>query len=95
MTQIQHRNIEPHRGGLLLGLAIIGMLFPPLAVVAWCMAYRDKKKMEQGLMDDKDGGLTMLAAILGTLVILGVLLMVSLFVLSIVISADNVLRSPR
>lgn len=72
--------MEPHRGALILTLAIIGLLIcGPLNIVAWVMASSDLQKMRHGTMDPEGTGLTqagMAVAIIGTVLwILGLILM--------------------
>jgi hypothetical protein len=57
------RDCESHRGGLLLGLAVIGVLLAflhvlaviglPLCVAVWRMSREDLRKMQAGLMDPR------------------------------------------
>lgn len=68
---------QPHRGGLILALAILGWFACPiLSVVAWAMGSEDLRKMRLGQMDPSGQGLTQAGQILG--MIQSILLLVTL-----------------
>ncbi len=58
---------QPHRGGLILGLAIAAFVVscPLLSVVAWIMGNGDVRKMRAGHMDASGLGITEAGRILG------------------------------
>ncbi len=59
------RPSAPHRGGLILALAIVGWLICPVtSVVAWVMGQADLKKMKAMEMDPAGEGLTKAGVIL-------------------------------
>lgn len=73
------RDCEPHRGGLLLTLGIIGIIAAvipyftifgvPISIVAWIMAQRDLNQMRANVMDPQGLGVAQTAricAIIGT-----------------------------
>lgn len=58
--------VEPHRGGMILTLGILGFLMcAPLSLVAWLMGRNDLKKIRAGQMDRSGEGLTQAGMILG------------------------------
>ncbi|MCS7158879.1 MAG: hypothetical protein RMJ19_00265, partial [Gemmatales bacterium] len=58
--------VEPHRGGLILTLAILGLLIcGPLALAAWLMAVSDLQKIRHGTMDKSGYGLTQAGLVVG------------------------------
>ena len=66
--------MQPHRGGLILALGILGfILCQLLAPVAWVMGKGDLAAMDAGQMDPEGRGLTQAGYILG---IIGTLLMI-------------------
>jgi len=72
----------PHRGGLMLGLGLVGLLVCNLfGPVVWAMAASDLRAMTAGQMDPEGQGLTRAGYILG---ILGTVLLV-LFVISMAV----------
>jgi len=51
--------MEPHRGGLIIALALIGLLvFQPICIAAVVMGKADIQKMDAGLMDPMGRGTT-------------------------------------
>ena len=80
---------EPHRGGLILGLGLAGLLVtcPLLTVLAWIMGNHDLRKMREGRMDPSGMGLTEAGRIIGMILtllwiaVLSVILLVLLVVL--------------
>ncbi len=57
---------EPHRGGLLLALGIIGLVACPLVgIFAWVMGANDLRAMEEGRMDPEGRQFTQVGKILG------------------------------
>jgi hypothetical protein len=72
------RDLAPHRGGLILVLGIIGLVFPITGIIlgpiAWVMGSNDLKEIRAGRMDSEGEGTTrggMICGIIAT--ILGVL----------------------
>ncbi len=64
--RVRRRDYEPHRGGLILALGIIGLVIcAPLAIPAWIMGESDLKKIRAGIMDPEGEGLTQAGRILG------------------------------
>ncbi|MHC4833797.1 MAG: hypothetical protein ACYTFH_07910 [Planctomycetota bacterium] len=59
--------MQPHRGGLVLVLGILGIVFgcAPVAVVAWVMGRSDLAKIDAGVMDPAGRGTTQAGMILG------------------------------
>ncbi|HUG90328.1 MAG TPA: DUF4190 domain-containing protein, partial [Planctomycetaceae bacterium] len=57
---------QPHRGGLILTLGILGwVLCFPFGIAAWVMGNEDLRRMERGQMDPAGEGLTRAGRILG------------------------------
>jgi len=84
--------MQPHRGGLVLVLGILGIVFgcAPVAVVAWVMGRSDLAKIDAGVMDPAGRGTTQAGRILGivgtvlfVLSLLAIALGVALFGLTI------------
>lgn len=60
------RHAEPHRGGLILTLAILGVIIcGPMALAAWIMATSDLQKIRHGTMDPSGYGLTLAGLVVG------------------------------
>ena len=79
--------MEPHRGGAILALGIIGLVVCGICgIIAWVMANTDLAKMKAGRMDPAGESMTQAGKILGiiasVLMILGVIWVV--FVMGIV-----------
>ncbi len=76
--------MQPHRGGLILALGILGLLFScaPVSIVAWVMGKGDLAKIGAGVMDPAGRGSTQAGMILGLigtiLFLLGVLVILVL-----------------
>jgi hypothetical protein len=65
-SSISTRPSEPHRGGTILTLGIIGVVCCGIcAVIAWVMGSGDMKKINAGVMDPSGKGLTQAGMILG------------------------------
>jgi predicted Zn finger-like uncharacterized protein len=59
-------SVEPHRGGLVLTLGILGLVLCGfLGPVAWYMGAQDLDKMRRGVMDKSGYGVTQAGYILG------------------------------
>lgn len=57
---------EPHRGGLMLALGIIGLVVCPIVgIAAWVMASNDLRAIEEGRMDPEGKQFTQVGKILG------------------------------
>jgi len=77
----QRRDVEPHRGGLVLTLGILSIVAAasilttilafltflglPLGIAAWVMGHRDLRKMRDGVMDVRGRGSTQAGWICG------------------------------
>jgi hypothetical protein len=73
----QGRYLEPHRGGLILALALIGIFACDiLSIVAVVMAIIDLQKMNRGVMDASGRGLV----IAGLVIVVAKFLLVAAFV---------------
>jgi len=67
------RDVEPHRGGLILTLGILSVVTIPicflisalLGPLTWAMGHADLKKMRQGKMDKSGWGVTQAGYTLG------------------------------
>jgi LSD1 subclass zinc finger protein len=63
------RDCEPHRGGMLLALGIVGIVVPllggPCAIMAWVMGQRDRVKIRDRVIDPSGEGLTLAGWICG------------------------------
>ena len=59
--------MQPHRGGLVLVLGILDIVFgcAPVAIVAWVMGRSDLAKIDAGVMDPAGRGTTQAGMILG------------------------------
>jgi hypothetical protein len=80
-------SVVPHRGVLILILAILGWVICfPFGIAAWVMGNQDLKEMDAGRMDDEGRGLTMAGKILGMiqcgLTVLGLLIFIVMFALA-------------
>jgi len=80
---------QPHRGGIILALAILGWFsIPLLCIPAWMMGAADLKQMRAGRMDRSGEGMTQFAMIVGAIgtIIMGVAVLVTLAILVFVLS---------
>jgi hypothetical protein len=73
--------LEPHRGGAILVLGILGVVFCQIcSIIAWVMGNTDMAKIRAGRMDPSGEGLTQAGRILGivgtVLLLIGILLVV-------------------
>ncbi|HJN09820.1 MAG TPA: DUF4190 domain-containing protein [Pirellulaceae bacterium] len=84
---IRPRQYQPHRGGMLLALGVLGIACCGfLAPIAWVMGHADLKQIREGRMDPSGRGLTQAGMVLG---IIGTLLMVLPFVLMLISAIAN------
>ena len=76
---------EPHRGGLILGLGLAGLLVtcPLLSLLAWILGNHDLRKMREGRMDPSGMGLTEAGRIIGMLL---TLLWILIFAVAVFVS---------
>jgi hypothetical protein len=77
--------VEPHRGGAVLVLGILGIVVCVICgIVAWVMGNTDLAKMREGRMDRSGEGMTQAGRILGILsVVLGIIgLVIAVIVLA-------------
>jgi len=57
---------EPHRGGMMLALGIIGLVVCPIVgIFAWVMSANDLRAMDEGRMDPEGKQFTQVGKILG------------------------------
>lgn len=79
---------EPHRGGLVLVLAILGWFLGcfPLGIAAWVMASDDLRKMRLGRMDRSGEGLTRAGMVIAIIHVCLNVLVILLVVLLMVVS---------
>lgn len=78
---------RPHRGGLILTFAILGILCcMPFCIAAWVMGAADIKEMRAGRMDRSGQGMTQAGMIIG---IVGTVLAGIWIVINIVIAVAN------
>ncbi len=82
---------RPHRGGLILALAIIGLVTGCVipSAMAWIMGGGDLKKMERGEMDREGYGLTQAGKIIGqvmTIIFLVVIGLIGLWLVFMLLS---------
>ena len=72
--------MEPHRGGMILALGLLGLLvFPLLGIPAWIMGREDLKKMDQGRMDPSGRGQTTAGMTMGIIAVVVMVLAVLAF----------------
>jgi len=65
-TSYVRNYVQPHRGGLILTLGILGLVVcGPLGIFAWIMGANDLAKMRRGYMDRSGYGSTQAGYILG------------------------------
>lgn len=90
----EQRNLQPHRGPLVLILGILGLVFNVCCIpgiLAWIFGASDLKQMKAGTMDREGEGLTKagyICGIIGTcMVVVLVLIYVVFFVLLIGVAA--------
>jgi len=79
---------QPHRGGLVFALGIIGLLICQIpGIFAFFMGKEDLKKMKSGMMDPSGEGLTQAGMIMGliSLILLGIGLAVSVIYIIFII----------
>lgn len=59
--------VQPHRGGLILVLAIVGIVMtcPIFSLMAWVMGSSDLREMRAGRMDKSGEGLTQAGQLIG------------------------------
>jgi hypothetical protein len=74
--------LQPHRGGLILALGILGVFFPLLSIFAWSMGHSDLGAINSGRMDRAGFSLTSTGRTLGMFASLGYLTLIGLGVLS-------------
>jgi len=79
--------VNPHRGGLILVLGLLGFMTCPIfSLMAWVMGSHDLNEMRAGRMDRSGEGLTqagqVLGMILSLLCIMGCVLMLFVFLLA-------------
>jgi hypothetical protein len=85
------RNLQPHRGSLVLTLGILGLVFNVCGIpgmLAWIFGASDLKQMKAGTMDREGEGLTKagyICGIIGTCIqivaIIGVMLYIFIVIL--------------
>jgi hypothetical protein len=81
---------EPHRGGLILTLALVSWLVPGcffLGAVAWIMGASDLKKIREGVMDPSGQGMTQAGTIIGAIATVLALIGIAFFFLAIMVAA--------
>ena len=86
--------MKPHRGTLILVLGILGLVIcGPLGIAAWVMGNGDLKEMDAGALDPSGRSMTNAGRICGMiatiLMILGAVIMISIFGLGILGAATN------
>ncbi|HJZ93303.1 MAG TPA: DUF4190 domain-containing protein [Gemmataceae bacterium] len=90
---VSGRNVEPHRGVLILVLGILGlMVCGIIGIFAWMFGKRDLDLMKRGLMDKEGEALTRVGYILGivgTILFLIAVLVVGLYFTCIAIVIAN------
>jgi hypothetical protein len=74
--------LQPHRGGFILALGILGILFPLLSIFAWSMGHSDLGAMNSGRMDRAGFNQTSTGRALGMFASLGYGALIGLGVLS-------------
>jgi hypothetical protein len=75
---------QPHRGGTILALGILGFVVCVICgIIAWVMGNDDLKKMDAGVMDPTGRGMTQAGKILG---IISVIFMLVGIVVAIIIN---------
>ena len=83
----------PHRGGLILGLGLAGLLVncPILSVMAWVMGSGDLEEIRRGRMDPSGQGATQAGRILGIIItclwLVGVLALFFFFLVALIAGA--------
>ena len=74
--------IQPHRGGLILALGMLGVFFPLLSIFAWSMGHSDLGAMNSARMDRAGFNQTSTGRTLGMFASLGYGALIGLGVLS-------------
>jgi hypothetical protein len=83
----QFGDLQPHRGGLILTLGILGILCClPLGIVAWVLGSQDLKSIRAGKMDPSGQGLTQAGMVVGIVATIlgavGILLQIVFFAIA-------------
>jgi predicted RNA-binding Zn-ribbon protein involved in translation (DUF1610 family) len=74
--------LQPHRGGTILALGILGWVICfPMGIAAWIMGNEDLRKMDQGQMDPSGEGLTRAGRILGIVQCVLLLVVIALWLI--------------
>jgi hypothetical protein len=81
--------VQPHRGGLILVLAIVGIVMgcPIFSLMAWVMGSGDLREMRAGRMDRSGEGLTQAGQIIGMIPSILFIFGAALFMLIIIVAA--------
>lgn len=85
-----HRGyVKPHRGGAVLAIAIVGIIFCGIVLgpCAWIMGASDLKEMSQGRMDPEGEGLTRAGMIVG--IVVTVLAALGICLLAVILASDR------
>ena len=81
---------EPHRGGAILALGIIGLVVCQIcSIIAWVMANTDLPKMRDGRMDPEGEGLTSAGKILGIIGVVMIIASIGIVILILVLGAGT------
>jgi len=91
---------EPHRGGLILALGIMGFAVCGVCgIFAWFMGSADIKKMDAGQMNPEGRGLTQAGKIMGLIsmifMILSVIFLIGIFGVAFVAGAAAPVPAPQ
>jgi len=74
------KRMEPHRGGAVLALGILGLAFCVICgIIAWAMGNDDLAKMRAGRMDPSGKGLTEAGRICGMISVIWVCVVIGLY----------------
>ncbi len=88
----QGQMMQPHRGGLILALGILGLLVCFICgIFAWMMGNQDEKMMNAGVMDPTGRGMTQAGKILGLISVilacLGLVIAIVMLIFSVIAAA--------
>ncbi len=84
------RMMQPHRGGVILALGIIGLVVCVITgIIAWVMGSSDLREMREGLRDPAGEGLTRAGMICGIISVAINVLVLIIWIFAVAIGAAS------